>query len=807
MQILTSSIDGCAQELVSRLATAPIMLVSAPPGSGKTTRLPLAILDTIGFSPGSVIMLEPRRLAALAAASYMARLRNENVGGTIGYAVRFKSAVSKKTALLVMTEGVLLRRIQQDPMLDGVRVVVFDEFHERSLESDVCLALCREIQSFLRPDLRIVVMSATLDNCGLDSFCPDAPRIVCQTRPYPITVTYRPVVQRHQPLSAAMASVIQEALRETTGDILVFLPGMGEIRAVERLLAPPQGVVLYRLHGSLALEQQQMVMAPSGARKVILSSAIAESSLTIDSVRVVIDSGFARTSRLDAGTGLERLVTVRLSRASAIQRAGRAGRTAPGICYRLYSEHTFQGLTPQNSPEILRGDLSRLVLELAAWGGDTAVSKLVWIDTPPDYHLKAARSLLIKLGAITEQGICTDIGKRMLAIPLHPRLSRVLLAAESLQMVPLASEVLAGIGLTQGSDRTTIARQLCRCMGVTWCGSLYDVTASDLPVHCLLMGWPDRVAKRRRDGSENCYLLMQGSEARMRSHEGTPASEYILALDVQGVARGSAIISMAVALDESEIRASLGDTIITTTNVSWDSRYERITAIQEERLGALVLSDRTVRVPQEACVRLWRERIAASEGKCLPWSNRALQLQARVRVLKNHQQLSATLPAIDTAFLLEDCWPMLASVLASCTSTEKAAAIDLYGILRQQIGYASMIVLDREVPEQIVVPSGRMLSINYHGADQPFIAVKLQELFGCRRLPRLAQGLVAIQIQMLSPAGRVIGITSDLAVFWHEGYPLVRKDLRGRYPKHPWPEDPLTAVATSKTTKALSRKE
>lgn len=796
-----ASIHTAAVELESCLLNEQTVVISAPPGSGKTTRLPFSVLSALGSSGGLVIVLEPRRIAAVSAASFMASQRQERVGGTVGYAVRFSSAISADTRIMVVTEGVLIRRLQQDPLLDGVVAVVFDEFHERSVDTDLCFALCREIQSTLRPDLRLIIMSATLEGIRSEPYLNQCRHISCGEQPFPVQISYENHSVARTPLAILIATTITKVLKETDGDLLVFLPGISEIRAVERALKVPNDTEVYQLYGGMTLEQQQLAVQAGTKRKIILSTAVAESSITIESVRVVIDSGLARHSRLDPTSGLERLVTVRVSRSSAVQRAGRAGRTAPGRCYRVYTEQTFHGLTTQAPPEILRADLSHLVLEVAAWGGTRCVKALPWLTPPPEQHYSVAEQLLTTLGALTKEGLLTEIGRSMATLALHPRLARVLIEAREYDVVAATCVMLAAI-TPEGrfGDRRAIARQLAVRMGLSVQALPAAAFPQDLPAACLLVGWPDRIA--RRHTGVGTYQLVSGAYVTVRFPESVLLPEWIVALQIEGTSMRGGVISDYVTIDETVVRTLCRDQIVKERQLGWSPDGQRIIASDIERLGNIVLQDRAVAVKPDETIPFWRAHIVDTAGDTLCFSGPAERLRDRCRFLRStcREQLIPTFSADE---MVGSLWPELSRYVKKCKTITELKSLNLYPVMQSALDYTVRCRIDHDAPEHCAIPSGRSVMIQYPEGEQPYIAVKLQELFGCIALPMLAGGKVALQARLLSPAGRVIAVTDNLSRFWREGYYDVRRELRGRYPKHPWPEDPFSIPATRSTTKRL----
>lgn len=804
MRMTDPPITPILPELLATLQTTNNVVLSAAPGAGKTTRVPLELLTIIPAEAGRIIMLEPRRIAAASAARYMAQSLGEQVGQAVGYTIRFESKVSNTTRIEVVTEGVLTRRIQNDPELSGVACVIFDEFHERSIHGDLGLALCLETQAALRLDLKLLVMSATLDCGPIARLLGDAPVVVAQGLSFPVQVIY-PTVSDTQSLARQMAAVIKTALAEEVGDLLAFLPGTGEIKAVERELAGLSPAVVCPLYGDLPFEKQQQAILPGSQRRVVLATNIAETSLTIDGVRIVVDSGLSRRLQLDPATGLERLVTVRAAKASADQRTGRAGRTAPGVCYRLYSQQTYQAMTPFNPPELLTADLAPLLLELAAWGlGDPA--ELAWLDVPPVAHLSAARELLQQLGALDAKGSMTEIGRTMVKLPVHPRLARLLLAAQEYGLTVAACWLAAELSHRTAADRAIqqTAGQLARIMGnrleTVSRRRVDDIYASP---QILVAAWPDRIAMLRQ-GSEGRYLLASGRGAMLSVRAGCTGASFLVALQVDGGQGADGLIHRAVSLTDEQLRQTAGHLISKQRLVMWDGAAGRVVALEEERIGAVVLSSRQVPAVDGEATSLLLEQIRQQGIGLLGWNEQARQLQAR-------GQLAATLlpedgwPDLSDESLLQTADAWLVLHLSGIRTLQALQQISMVQLLQEIIGWKLLQSLDTDLPVVFSIPSGRKVALDYTDQQGPVLSAKLQELFGMATSPTVCKGRRAVLVHLLSPAGRPVAVTRDLKGFWERGYQEVRKELRGRYPRHPWPDDPWNAVATHKTRKALER--
>ena len=848
-QILTSyPIDNILPELAAAIREHPAVVLSAPPGSGKTTRVPLALLDIIEPQAGRIIMLEPRRIAAVSAARWMAKILGEEIGQTLGYSIRFDSRVSKSTRIEVMTEGILTRRILANPDLTGIAMVIFDEFHERSLQADLALALCLDIRHALREDLKILVMSATLDARPVSALLDGAAVISSQGIAYPVEERYcgdNP----DQYVTKRMTDIVQRALRETSGDILVFLPGAGEIRAVSDALTETlyersmRDISLHPLYGDLPFDQQERAILPAPERKIVLATNIAETSLTIEGVRVVIDSGLTRRLQYDPATGMNRLVTVTVSQAQAKQRQGRAGRQHPGVCYRLYSHHTLQSLIPFAPPEISISDLSQLVLDLAAWGVKDPAT-LSWLDPPPPASFRAARDLLRGLGALDATGSITPAGQAMAHLPLHPRLSRLLLKAAELGCPSLGADLAAILSerdiirhsgssfphppggfdlgdrlgllrqwrqdkiLTGGADPLALrvvdatSRQLRHLMGKTSeaAGGAID---SMIP-RLLLSAFPDRIAKRREDDGGR-YVLRQGRGVRLSAKINPSGSLYIVAPVVDKGEKAEGTVHMAEPLTEELIREELGGEIETRQRVVWDRQEGRIIATLEECVGTIMLSAKQVNPPEEEVAYLLCEAIRSKMVK-ITFSREALQFQARVRLMRE------TFPEENWPDLSEETllstpedwlWPRLAGI----RSAQQLVALNIGTALTERLTWDQRRLLTDRAPVTINVPSGSNISIDYVAGVIPVLAVKLQEMFGLADTPAIAGGRIKLLLHLLSPARRPVSITRDLKQFWNTGYSQVKKELKGRYPKHPWPDDPWNAVPTRKTKDRLQKEK
>jgi ATP-dependent helicase HrpB len=840
-------IDAVLPALRSALAGARNVVLQAPPGAGKSTVVPLALLGESWASAKRLVMLEPRRLAARAVAQRMARTLGEAVGRTVGYRMRLDTRVSRDTRIEVVTEGVLTRMLQADPALEGTALVLFDEFHERSLQADLGLALALDAQANVAPELKLLVMSATLDARSIADSLGGAPVIVAEGRSHPVEVQFvgkgAPLLPG-DPMRAGLASpervlapVVKRALREQPGDVLVFLPGAAEIRRVDSLLASaslPASIRVLPLHGELAVAEQDRALAPgdAGTRKVILSTNIAETSLTVEGVRVVVDSGLARRSVFDPVSGMSRLTTRRISRASAEQRSGRAGRLGPGACYRIWSAEAHRALAPYSTPEILEADLAPLALELAAWGARDA-NELRWLDPPPAAMLASARDLLERLGAIDPSGRITAHGRAMAALAVHPRLAHMLLKARDLGSVELAARLAALLSdrdiLVRGGeprDADVRARlDLLRGSGEAQRGESFAVQRARRAARALArqlgsgaeehpqkegfaeagpllaFAYPDRIG-RRRSGEPGRYLLANGRGAFFAEAQSLARQELIVAVDLDDREREARIL-LAAPLEPSELALHFAERIETVRSIEWSEREQAVVAREKTRLDALVLGEKPLAAvpPDEARVVLL-EAVRTMGLEALPWSREARELQARMELMR---RLSPPVPgaserigwpAVDDEALAATLERWLAPWLEGITRRAELARVDLADALRALLSWDEQRQLDALAPTHLEVPSGSRVRVDYLDELSPLVAVRLQEVFGLTETPRIAGGRVPVTFKLLSPAQRPVQITRDLASFWQSAYADVRKALRGRYPKHYWPENPLEAAPT-----------
>ncbi len=802
--------------LLEALARRPNAVLAAPPGAGKTTTVPLALMDAAWRGDGRILVLEPRRLAARAAAARMASLIGEAVGQTVGYRTRLDSAVSDATRIEVITEGLLVRRLLGDPALDGVAAVLLDEVHERAVEADLALALCLDLQRVLRPELRLLAMSATLDGARLSGLM-DALVIESAGRMFPVEVRHaaRDVADVRD-LPEAMARAVRAALGEHEGDILAFLPGMGEIRRAESALAGCGALVL-PLHGDLPPGQQDLALRPAEGRRVVLATSIAETSLTVPGVRTVVDGGWRRAPRLDPATGLTRLATLRISRAAADQRAGRAGREAPGVATRLWTPALHRGLPPYDRPAILEAELSRLLLDCAAWG--TAPGSLPFPDPPPAGALAAAGTLLTGLGAMDAAGRITPQGRRMAALGAHPRLAAMMLSADGPGQAALAADLAALLeerdplrgrdapadlqlrldALAGGGgdvDRGAVSR-IRQQSGAYRRRLGTEAGAAGDPGPLLAAAFPDRIAQRR--GEPGSFRLSGGGGARLPRNDRLADAPLLAvgSLDLKASAR----IRLAAPLDPAALPPSVAAQVTETVesgfdpafgavlsrrldSLPWTDAARQVLSRRRRRLGALVLEDRTVAADPEATAAVLAEAVSRRLDS-LPWTDAARQLQARAARLR---ELDPDTPDLSDAGLAAGVGEWLAPHLLGLSRLADVAGLDLHGILRGLLGGQRAARLDRDLPTHLALPGGRA-AVDY-AQPVPLASARAQAFYGLAATPTLAGGQVRLQLALLSPAGRPIAITGDLAGFWRGAWADARKDMRGRYPRHDWPERP-----------------
>lgn len=814
-------IDDVLPDLLLALRQHSVTVLQAPPGAGKTTRVPLALLEEPWLGEQRIIMLEPRRLAARAAAQFMAQQLGEPVGQRVGYRTRLDSKVSAATRIEVVTEGILTRILQDDPSLESYGAVLFDEFHERSLQADLGLALTLEVQQALREDLRILVMSATLDAEPIAKLLGDAPVIASQGRSYPVDVRYVPPSSQ-QPMLQHLAAVVLQALAEQIGSLLVFLPGAGEITRLQQELegrVPPDTFVA-PLFGQLSQADQDAAIrpAPAGKRKVVLATSIAETSLTIEGVRVVIDAGLHRAPQFDPVTGLTRLKTQKISQAAAEQRKGRAGRIEPGVCYRLWSEAEQNRLVPFAQPEILAADLSDLVMDLAQWG-ETDPTRLKWLTVPPQAAWQQARELLQKLQILTEDGRLTDHGQRVARLGLHPRLAHMVERARELgwgrlgaQLAALLSErdVLTGQRYADVQDRLVALRgEAGRGMADRSRVQRVRQTAqqilqrlklapdapeqADSAAILLAMAYPDRIAKRR-PGQAPRYLLANGRGAWLYEDDPLQGADYLVAAELDDEGR-EARVFLAAEISQASILEYFADQFEIQDQVQWDGTAELLRAVRRTCYGALVLEERqSSAVDPEAMTAQLVQVLAQRKLEDLPWDDESRQWLARVQFLRRHEGDVWPDTSLEALIATADQW--LAPFLAGMNRMSQVQGLNLLQALNSLLDYDRQRQLEVKAPARLEVPTGSRILLDYESGEIPILAVRLQELFGLTDTPRILDGRQPVMLHLLSPGYKPVQVTQDLASFWRNAYREVRKDLRGRYPKHHWPEDPLTAPPT-----------
>ncbi len=845
--------------LQQQLSVRHEVVLEAPPGAGKTTRVPLALLDEPWLVGKKILLLEPRRIAARSAAHRMASLLNEAVGQTVGYRMRLDTKVSQHTRIEVITEGILTRMLQNDPALESVGLVIFDEFHERSLDADLALSLCLQGRSLFRNDetttdpLKILVMSATLDSHAIAQLLDDAPLVSSEGRAYPVDLIYGHASQPRERIVERMTTTIQQALTANpTSSVLAFLPGQAEIQRTTEALSnwllerKINGIHLYPLFGNLSIEEQQQAIAPlSGAQandqKVVLATNIAETSLTIEGVDIVVDSGLARAPTFNPSTGMTGLQTVRISAAASIQRAGRAGRLRPGKCYRLWSESQQQQLAAHTTPEILTADLAPLALQLLQWGVDNP-AELRWLDAPPNGAWQQALDLLQALGALEHKGkarVLTTHGRAMTTLPVHPRLAHLLLSGACHDQRQLASQLAAILSERGplGRDQPDISLRIDLLNGDRACPAQHrgwlhrtrqlagqfdeqlqqldkfthptDLTKLAHPpayllqpeqaiAYLLACAYPDRIARRRHSGG---YQLSNGRSAHLSGQHALGNSAWLAVAEVSSMSGKGDLIHSAAALDESLFETALKENIQPITLAEWDKQAKRFVAEEQYKLGELILrKTRLNQVPIAAKRAALVAHIRQTGLDLLPWQAADRQWCARVLLVRSVMGNTGNTdwPDVSEANLLATLETWLAPYLDDISLLQDFKKLPLGEILSHLLPWAQQQQLNQLTPNRLPVPSGSSIAIDY-SQSPPVLAVKLQEMFGCEQSPTVVNGKVALLIHLLSPAGRPLQITQDLAGFWRSSYHDVKKDMKGRYPKHPWPDDPLQALPTRKT--------
>ena len=807
-------IDAALPELTAALRASNAAVLVAPPGAGKTTRVPLVLAGQpwaqASGSSRRILVLEPRRLAARAAAARMAHNLNEAVGETVGLRVRFGSKISRKTRIEIVTEGIFTRMIVDDPMLAGVAAVLFDEFHERSLDADLGLALARDAQQGLREDLKILVMSATIDGARVGALLGGAPVIESQGRIFPVETRY--VGRDARPIEPQLADTIARAMRAERGSVLAFLPGAAEIRRTQNLLESRADAAadIVPLYGALGGDEQTRAIEPArpGSRKIVLATSIAETSITIEGVRVVVDSGLVRVPRYEPDVGVTRLDTVRVSRAAADQRRGRAGRTEPGVCYRLWDEPQTAALEPFARPDILAADLSSFALDVAAWGAPA--DTLAFLDPPPRAALAEAKSLLAALGAIDDDGRITDQGRQLRRLPLPPRLARMVIDAARVGQGTRAAELAALIGerglggddidmrerlAALRRDRSPRARDV-RAMVQRWAevAHTFKGKRGELSVGTLIaLAFPERIAKNRGSGG-GTFLLANGRGASLDSASPLAREPFLAVAELAGSAAHGRILSAApIAL--AEIETHFAERITAREEVAFDSASLSLRGRNSRRIGAIVLGERAAPVlPDENNARLLAESIANLGIDRLPWTEALKQWRDRVMFLRRSEGVEW--PDLSDAALAAGVAEWLAPALAGKTALAKFAADEFAAALGELLPWPLRRRLDAEAPIYFDVPTGTRVPIDYASEGSPKFAIRVQELFGLDRHPAIAGGKVPLAIELLSPAQQPVQTTRDLPGFWRGSYAAVRAEMRGRYPKHPWPDDPIAAAPT-----------
>jgi ATP-dependent helicase HrpB len=828
-------VDLVVPELKAALQSHASAVLVAEPGAGKTTRVPLALLDEPWLGAKKIVMLEPRRLAARAAAKRMADTLGEGVGETVGYTVRLERKVSKQTRIEVVTEGILTRRLQNDPELSDTSLLIFDEFHERSLDGDLGLALALDVQRGLRDDLKLLVMSATLDSARLSTHLGNAPVISAKGRMFPVGVTYLEKAQRFTIADDAVKAVIR-ALRDVKGSLLVFLPGEGEIRRTEEKLLQTglaANVDVRPLYGAMTLQAQDEAIRPSpaGRRKIVLATTIAETSLTIEGIEAVIDTGLKRAPRFDPAAGMTTLETVRVSQASAEQRKGRAGRLGPGHCYRLWPEAETKALAAHDEPEIRSADLASLVLDMARWG----VAKpdgLPWFEVPPLAAFAQAQDLLKRLKAVDEAGAITPHGRAMAELPLHPRLAHMVIAGAAKGAGQSAAEIAALLSERDGAARDAsidVEQRLAMLRGAAkdrWKQTVAHIKQTLAPSALrapppaklregvyqprspnllgelseglrgptfgvlLALAYPDRIGRKR--GSR--YQLSGGGGAVLPEHDSLNKSDWLAIATLDGAA-GDGKARLAAALTDKDIDTHFADLITESEGVFWDAKSNSVKAGLTRRLGAIILQEKPAKeIDPSLTSSAMLEGVKQLGLSALPWTEAARGFQARVNFLAR-VMVDAGFPDLSDEVLESTLEQSLLPYLAGMTRKSDLARLDMLQILQSLVPQDLLRKMEKLAPQRMTVPGGGSYRIDYDSDGDPVLSVRLQEMFGLQSAPQVADGRARLKIELLSPAGRPVAVTQSLETFWTQAYPDVRKDMRGRYPKHSWPEDPLTAVA------------
>ncbi len=819
MSELLLPIQEIIPELKQKLGAHNTIILQAPPGAGKSTVLPLELLNEDWLKGKKILMLEPRRLAARAVANRMAYLLSESVGETVGYRVRFENKISKQTRLEVVTEGILTRMLQQDNSLEGIGLVIFDEFHERSLHADLALALCRDIQQILREDLKIIIMSATLDGQLLSSLLANAPILTSKGRQYPISYQYFPQ-ENNTPISLQMARVIRKALEKEEGDLLAFFPGAGEIMRTQELLEKElSGISIQPLYGDLPQQKQQEAILPhpSGIRKVVLASSIAETSLTIEGIKIVVDSGTARVPKFDLRTGLTKLETIRVTKDAADQRAGRAGRLGPGVCYRLWSEGAHQHLLPHRTPEILEADLSPMLLELSQWGVQD-IRSLTWLTPPSLGSVNQAKELLTQLGALENNRI-TEKGKEMLRLPTNPRIAHLLLEGENNGLLALATDIAAvleerdplpkeaGANLAErievlrkwrnkeyvSADRGTLER--IERLASAWRKNFHIEADNTAPNYehvgkLIAAAYPERIARQQEKDVQR-YRLANGRIVKLYEHDPL-INESWLAVAHLDAGTNEGKIYLAAPLNPKAILHLAYEKEV----VNWDDQKGILVARKEKRIGEITVESSPLEmISEEERIKILCEVVRKEGLSLFKWSEELLQWQARIMSLKAWRS-NEDWPDVSPYYLTNHSEEWFAPYSSAIRKREDFQKLDLTSMLLALLPWSMNQQLEVLAPDKIKVPSGFSIAINYFAdGSTPVLAVRLQEMFGLLDTPAINEGRTKVMLHLLSPGYKPVQVTQDLKSFWQNTYPDVRKELRMRYPRHHWPEDPWTAEA------------
>ena len=805
-------------DLKKGLAEHNTLILQAAPGAGKSTYLPLQLLNEPWLAGKKIILLEPRRLAAKTVASRLAFQLNEEVGETVGYKIRFENKISKSTRLEILTEGILTRMLQEDGALENIGLVIFDEFHERSLHADLALALTREIQTILRPDLRILIMSATIDGEKLSSVLNNAPIITSKGRQHPIKFNYEGADEKI-PLHLQMARVIKKAMNENSGDILAFFPGAGEIaRTAEILEREKINAKIFPLFGDMPIHLQQEAILPAknGERKIVLATSLAETSLTIEGVNIVVDCGFSRVPKFDTRSGLTRLETIRVTKDSADQRAGRAGRLGPGICYRLWTEGFNHHLVPHRSAEILDADLAPLVLELSNWGTEE-INSLTWLSPPPAGTVMQAKELLEQLGALEKNKISIR-GKEMLRLPTHPRIAHLLIEGRKSKQHSLACDIAAlleerdPLPKEAGADlvlRIEVLRKFRRKEFVNadkkrlerieriaqqWRKLIGTEIENSNPNHeevgkLIAAAYPERIGKMETQGR---FRLANGRMAKLEDGDSLINEKWLAISNLDGGTSKDGNIYIAAPLNPKDISYLASE----KKTIEWDDKKGELIAKIEKRVGEIILESKAIKnISDEEKIEILIDAVRKNGMELLDWKEEVTDWLARIECAKKWNE-SGNWPTVNREYLLSNAMEWLAPYLSQVKRKEDFKKLDLLTILSSTLSYEQQHRLEKLVPEKIIVPSGSFIRIQYNAdGNFPVLAVRLQELFGMLETPTVCDGKIKLMMHLLSPAYRPVQVTQDLMSFWQNTYPEVRKELRMRYPRHSWPEDPFTAIA------------